>query len=60
MAKVCVFLAEGFEEVEGLTVVDLLRRAGEEVLMVSIGTSLEVTGSHGIKFLTESTINLRI
>ena len=49
MAKVCVFLAEGFEEVEGLTVVDLLRRAGEEVLMVSIGTSLEVTGSHGIK-----------
>ena len=48
MANVCVFLAEGFEEVEGLTVVDLLRRAGEEVLMVSIGTSLEVTGSHGI------------
>ena len=40
MAKVCVFLAEGFEEVEGLTVVDLLRRAGEEVIMVSIGPGL--------------------
>ena len=36
MAKVFVFLADGFEEVEGLTVVDLLRRAGEDVEMVSI------------------------
>ena len=26
--KVCVFLSDGFEEIEGLTVVDLLRRAG--------------------------------
>lgn len=53
MAKVCVFLAEGFEEVEGLTVVDLLRRAGEEVIMVSIGASLEVSGSHGIKVMAD-------
>ena len=27
MKKVCVFLADGFEEIEGLTVVDILRRA---------------------------------
>ena len=34
--RVSVFLADGFEEIEGLTVVDLLRRAGVEVTTVSI------------------------
>lgn len=54
MAKICVFTADGFEEVEGLTVVDLLRRAGEEVLMVSISDSLSVTGSHGIEIKADT------
>ena len=36
MKKAYVFLADGFEEIEGLTVVDVLRRAGAEVEMVSI------------------------
>ncbi|MBS6194206.1 MAG: DJ-1/PfpI family protein [Clostridiales bacterium] len=49
MSKVCVFLADGFEEIEGLTVVDLLRRAGEEAVMVSIMGRKEITGSHGIQ-----------
>lgn len=49
MAKVCVFTADGFEEIEGLTVVDLLRRAGAEVQMVSISDGLAVKGSHGIE-----------
>ena len=54
MEKVCVFLADGFEEIEGLTVVDLLRRAGEEVEMVSIMGRKEIYGAHGIKVLADS------
>ncbi|MCR5101474.1 MAG: DJ-1/PfpI family protein [Butyrivibrio sp.] len=49
MAKTAIFMADGFEEIEGLTVVDLLRRAGIEISMVSISDSLMVKGSHGIK-----------
>lgn len=48
MAKVYVFLADGFEEVEGLTTVDLLRRAEVEVVMTSIMGRHEVTGANGI------------
>ena len=54
MEKVCGFLADGFEEIEGLTVVDLLRRAGEEVEMVSIMGRKEIYGAHGIKVLADS------
>ena len=49
MAKTSfVFLAEGFEEVEALTQVDLLRRAGLEVRTVSITDTRKVVGAHGI------------
>lgn len=49
MAKqVCVFLADGFEEIEGLTVVDLLRRAEVNVTTVSITGKLTIHGAHGI------------
>ena len=44
-----IFLADGFEEIEGLTVVDMFRRAGIPIQTVSISDSLTVTGSHDIK-----------
>lgn len=46
--KVIVFLADGFEEIEGLTVVDLLRRAGVEVTTVSITGAYTIHGAHKI------------
>ena len=48
MSKVYIFLAEGHEEIEALTVVDLLRRAGIDIEMISITGNRQVTGSHGI------------
>ena len=48
MAKIGVFFAEGYEEIEALTVVDLCRRAGIEVEMVSVYGSSSVCGAHGI------------
>jgi 4-methyl-5(b-hydroxyethyl)-thiazole monophosphate biosynthesis len=54
MKKVCVFLADGFEEIEGLAVVDLLRRAGIETDMISITGQKEVTGSHHITVIADN------
>ncbi len=47
MAKVAVILADGFEEIEALTVVDVLRRANITCHMV--GFEARVTGSHAIQ-----------
>lgn len=45
---IAVFFAEGFEEIEALTVVDLARREGLETWMVSVTGEKKVAGSHGI------------
>ena len=48
VSRLAIFLAAGFEEIEALTVVDLCRRSGLEIDMVSITEERRVTGSHGI------------
>lgn len=55
MSKLAVFFADGCEEIEGLTVVDMLRRAKLEVVGISITGSKEIHGSHEIHFLADTT-----
>ena len=53
MKKLGVFMADGCEEIEALTVVDLARRAGIEVAMISVTGEKLVKGAHGINFQTD-------
>ena len=50
---VFIHLAEGYEEVEALTCVDVLRRAGIDARMVSVTGNLTVRGAHGIDINTD-------
>ena len=54
--KTAIFFADGCEEIEGLTVVDLLYRAGIPCTKVSINEKPEVTSSHEITFQTDTTV----
>jgi len=56
MAKAAVFIADGSEEVEALTPIDLLRRAKVEVDIVSIMPSLEIVSSRNIKITADKLI----
>lgn len=53
MAKTAIFLAEGYEEIEALAVVDIFRRAGIETDMVSISDELLTKGSHSIEVMAD-------
>ena len=55
MSKIGIFMANGCEEIEGLTVVDMARRAGIEIEMISITEEQQVTSSHAVTFLTDTT-----
>ncbi len=52
MKKVLLLLANGFEEVEAFTPVDMLRRSGVEVITVGVGAK-EVVGARGVKVIAD-------
>jgi len=53
MKKSYIFLVTGFEELEALGTVDVLRRGGVEVKMVSLIEGLMVTGKHGVSVMAD-------
>jgi protein deglycase len=56
MPTVLALLPEGFEEIETVTPVDLLRRAGVEVVVAAIGDSFHVTGRSGVTVHADTTL----
>jgi len=54
--RVIVPLADGFEEIEAATVIDLLRRADIEVVVASLGATA-VKGAHGLGFAADTTLD---
>ncbi|MDO5717335.1 MAG: DJ-1/PfpI family protein [Tissierellia bacterium] len=57
MKDLLVFVANGFEEVEALTVVDYCRRAGLEVDLVSVTDRKEVRGAHGVTVIADELLD---
>jgi len=56
MKRVLVPLANGFEEIEAVTIIDILRRAGAEVITVGL-TKRNVTGSHDLKIVADTVLD---
>lgn len=59
MKNVYVFFADGFEEIEAMTSVDVLKRAALNVTMVSVTDHLVVTGAHGVEMVCNCGFNDR-
>lgn len=57
MASVLVPLAEGFEEIEAVALIDVMRRGGIEVSVCSLNENLDVTGAHEIVVKAETSID---
>ncbi len=55
MSRLAIFFAEGYEEIEALTVVDICRRCGLEIDMISVTGEREVKSSHGVTVRTDKT-----
>ncbi|MCR4721972.1 MAG: DJ-1/PfpI family protein, partial [Lachnospiraceae bacterium] len=57
MAKVAVFIADGSEEAEAITPVDLLRRAKVDVDVISVMPTLEIEASRNVKITADKLIS---
>lgn len=57
MPTVLAILAEGFEEIEATAPIDLLRRAGAEVTVASLGDGIHVTGRSGLTMHADTTLS---
>jgi 4-methyl-5(b-hydroxyethyl)-thiazole monophosphate biosynthesis len=57
MKKICIPLADGFEEIEAVTLIDVLRRAGFNVKTCALDNSLQARGAHDITVMADMTID---
>ena len=55
MPTVLIILPEGFEELEAVAPIDLLRRAGAEVVTAALGDGIHVTGRNGLTVHADTT-----